>query len=304
MAGSRINLSQLAGHMAGRAVPPPSSKMWKQVGQALENDAKDSFDASRSPDGTPWSPLRYPRPRGGNKPLLDTGMLRASLTNNGRGHVRIESQSSLEWGTNLQQAMVHQHGAVIVPKKGKFLAIPTSVEALRAGSPLRFPDAKNRLGWLIGTKGGIVYEKPKRKGKKGGKGPKGTKKKRFGRLRKWFRKIVSRLKKLNIRIQKLRKRLARARRRGGKAIAKIIKQLTMAKRKRASIRRTKKAAKGKQNRKRNVKTFQYRGQTLVVHFILTKRVSIPARPFIGISKNAEAVIMEIMFEHAARTFVP
>lgn len=75
---------------------------------------------SKSPDGTPYQPLKYQRVRGGTKPLLDTGLLRASL-----------SASVTEDELVLQGirpgARVHQFGAVIRPVHAKKLSFLVGV---------------------------------------------------------------------------------------------------------------------------------------------------------------------------------
>jgi phage gpG-like protein len=83
-------------------------------------DMLDNFQGSHAPDGAPWPPLRRPRTnsRGADRPLLDTGILRASTTAAGPGHVEEVTGLSLALGTELDYAAPHQYGATIsIPEK-------------------------------------------------------------------------------------------------------------------------------------------------------------------------------------------
>lgn len=106
----------------------------------LSAATKENFDRGQSPDGVPWKPLAWPRARGGSKPLRDRGLLMASVSARGAGHVEDYAADSLVFGTNHESAALHQHGGTIRPRKGKFLAIPLTKEAARAGRPRGFPE--------------------------------------------------------------------------------------------------------------------------------------------------------------------
>ena len=93
-------------------------------------DIQGFFQSSISPEGNPWAPLKFPRIRGGDKPLLDTGRLRASFV----GDVLPDG---VKVSTNHPQAGILNDGGTIRAKK-KFLAIPLTRKAQLAGSPLRF----------------------------------------------------------------------------------------------------------------------------------------------------------------------
>lgn len=112
-------------------------------------EVQQRFTESRAPDGSSWLPLKFPRIRAGTnpKPLLDTGVMRASIT--GR-----ETDSMIEVGTTSPQARVHQFGATIVPRKSKYLAIPRTREAKAAGSPRNMQGLSSR----IGNRGGVMVD--------------------------------------------------------------------------------------------------------------------------------------------------
>jgi phage gpG-like protein len=121
-------------------LPPPgvltlSPQAGKVLSQLLVSDVKKRFSSSTSPEGTPWRPLKYPRPNGGNAPLRDTGQLMASITGKA-------DATGVVVGTNRVGAALHNFGGTIRPKKRKFLAIPLTREAKRAGSPRRLRKTK------------------------------------------------------------------------------------------------------------------------------------------------------------------
>lgn len=115
---------------------------------------KENFARGTAPDGTPWKPLAHARPRGGSKPLRDRGLLMASISG-GSDHVEKLTDTSLTVGTKRIGANLHQKGGTVKPKRAKYLAIPLTVEAVRAGSP------RNMSGLIFipkkgGGKGGTM----------------------------------------------------------------------------------------------------------------------------------------------------
>jgi phage gpG-like protein len=114
---------------------PLDARTQKELVQVLVSDVKRRFVTSTSPDGARWRPLKHKRPRGGDKPLLDTGRLMASIT--GRS-----SPTEIVVGTAHPAAPLHQFGGTVKPKRGKYLAIPLTREAQRAGSPRRMKGTK------------------------------------------------------------------------------------------------------------------------------------------------------------------
>ena len=97
------------------------------------SEIKQRFQDSKGPDGTVWPPLKHPRPnsKGGDKPLLDTGQLQASFAHT-------LTDNSLTIGTAKPQAALMNFGGTVRPVKAKWLTIPLTTKAMRAGSPKNF----------------------------------------------------------------------------------------------------------------------------------------------------------------------
>lgn len=123
--------------LAGRLIPPGGAApvLSRRLGRSLEVMAvagyKDHFFKQTAPDGTPWPGLKYQRPRGGNRALLDTGRLvNSGLAKAGDDEVALSATAP---GAALQQ-----FGGTVRPVSAKALAIPVTAEAMRFG-PRRFP---------------------------------------------------------------------------------------------------------------------------------------------------------------------
>lgn len=161
-AAQQIPMEQLPGWCAeqGARLSAPQLKTYHQKARLLlVSYTKQNFEAQHAPDGTPWVPSKGMRVRGGGQLLRDRGILEASLSGGGN-HVDRETSDTLEWGTNLENAGTHQHGATILPVKGKALAIPRSMEAYRAQSPANFPRPLVCL-WAKGATSGVLAERGK-----------------------------------------------------------------------------------------------------------------------------------------------
>lgn len=81
-------------------------------------NVKEHFATGTAPDGTVWQPLKRPRQGKRHKnssplPLRDTGLLMASVTSAGPHHVERLTDSSMEVGTNLEYAGIHQYGGTV-----------------------------------------------------------------------------------------------------------------------------------------------------------------------------------------------
>lgn len=112
----------------------------KQCKLAIRQSVMQNITEGHGPDGKAWPSLKHKRvyDKGSSKgPLYSTGLLLASITA-GRGHVEELTSSHLLMGTNLEYAAIHQHGGEIRPKK-KYLSIPLTREASRAGGASQFP---------------------------------------------------------------------------------------------------------------------------------------------------------------------
>ena len=109
----------------------------------------------------PNAPLTV-KAKGGDKTLMDTGRLLASITYSVRG-------KELSYGTDVFYAPIHQFGARISPKKAKKLAIPATPEmkssARRKGVRATL-DKLRASGWKIWFTDGAIMG---RKGKGGSK---------------------------------------------------------------------------------------------------------------------------------------
>ena len=91
-----------------------------RVGSYLTGVTRDRFDSQTGPDGSAWQPLqpRYQRRKKQNKDKILTlrGYLRGQLVS------QVVGGKSVEVGSNLVYAAVHQFGGTIKPKSGKLLA--------------------------------------------------------------------------------------------------------------------------------------------------------------------------------------
>jgi phage gpG-like protein len=111
----------------------------KAGGDWAVSEIKERFQNATSVTGAAWAPLKFPRVRGGSgPPLRDTGVLRASFTST-------FDETTLTVGTAQPQAPLMQFGGIVRPKKGKFLAIPMTKQALRAGSPRNMQGLRFRM---------------------------------------------------------------------------------------------------------------------------------------------------------------
>lgn len=103
-------LTQLQAKVARVASNDVRERLARVLGAEALAQAQLGFRGSRDPYGDAWASLKL-RP---GKPLLDTGRMRNSFT------YRVQPGGFVV-GTNFIGAAVHQHGATITPKRGKFL---------------------------------------------------------------------------------------------------------------------------------------------------------------------------------------
>lgn len=84
--------------------------LMERTGRVTHTETIMNFRRSVAPDGTAWAAIKHRK----GKPLVDTGRLRNSI-------IVESSDTEAVIGTNLIYAPVHQFGATIKPKNGKFL---------------------------------------------------------------------------------------------------------------------------------------------------------------------------------------
>lgn len=115
MARLRIDakLEQVERALRDTASPAQIAYALNALGRSLLTRIQLTFRQSTAPNGSRWAPLKV---RNG-QPLRDTGRLYASITMK-------REEREVVVGTNVQYARVHQFGAVIRPKRGKFLRFP------------------------------------------------------------------------------------------------------------------------------------------------------------------------------------
>lgn len=110
------------------------TRAFKVIALSLKRDAQKCFNEGRSPDGEAWKPLKNPRHHptserykkaaqknqstgDSERPLRDNGALMGSLTGSSANHVEDVTPSSLNWGTNLEYAVVQNFGHTFPPAK-------------------------------------------------------------------------------------------------------------------------------------------------------------------------------------------
>jgi hypothetical protein len=156
MAATDITLDQLTTDLHGRADRLRSPRGLMDVLKLtcvadLQGGIADGVDV----DGVPFAPLAFDRPTGGGGlPLRDQGLLIASLAA-GPNHVESVSETEIVVGTNRPGASLLNRGGVVEPVAAKWLCIPLTIEARRAGSPLNFP---GKLRPRFGRVGGVMLD--------------------------------------------------------------------------------------------------------------------------------------------------
>lgn len=102
------------------------------IGRKTTSRIRLGFRASESPYGQPWAPLQH---RIG-QPLRDTGRLQSSITYRTGG---ASGDQYVDVGTNTKYAKVHQYGATILPKNGKYLVFMSQIYGLIKASKVVIP---------------------------------------------------------------------------------------------------------------------------------------------------------------------
>lgn len=124
------------------------------MGRVLKTAGQLRFREQRGPDGKAWEKSWRARNEGGQTLRL-TSRLRNSIT-------YVASRTSVEAGTNVVSAAIHQFGGIIRAKKGPFLAIPITPQARAAGSPrnmqgLAVVQSLKGQFMLVESKTGVVH---------------------------------------------------------------------------------------------------------------------------------------------------
>jgi len=87
--------------------------LFREVGARVVSSTQLRFEAGRAPDGTPWKPSLRARTEAGQT-LQQNGDLKRSV-------VYAAEPRRAVVGTNVRYAAVHQFGATVRAKKGRFL---------------------------------------------------------------------------------------------------------------------------------------------------------------------------------------
>lgn len=126
MAGSFITISvedAAARAMLNRVGQMDTAPLMERLGERIQAWTQDRFDANqqKAPDGTPWAKLNadYAQSKPQhlqNRKLTLSAHLRRSI------RWQLLDSRSVEVGTNVPYAAIHQFGGTIRPKKGKALS--------------------------------------------------------------------------------------------------------------------------------------------------------------------------------------
>jgi phage gpG-like protein len=187
----KVNAGKLAKQLArvGTTVHSEFNKRYLPTASALiGREQNRHFMAQQAPNGSPWKPLsdltkalskgsaKQKVKSGGqktavtrrtdtSKALMDTGLLRASVTvNNATGAIREITPNLLTFGTNLKYGPTHQFGAVIKVTKAMRGAIYGKTGIWIVAQELHIP-ARPFLGTgdtcrqELGKAAGIVLQK-------------------------------------------------------------------------------------------------------------------------------------------------
>lgn len=124
MAGNRMSVdfdaktatASLRGLLAGIENPAP---LLAQLGEVALRSTRARFSSQTAPDGTAWQALvpwyKKEKSQNKNRVLTLRGYLRGQLVS------QVVGSKSVEVGSNLVYAAVHQFGGTILPKNAKLL---------------------------------------------------------------------------------------------------------------------------------------------------------------------------------------
>lgn len=171
-------LKLLIGHSV--QIGHDATALMEMAGELAKRQVIRNIDQQRDPiTGKNWPGRKrvslLSRKDGGGKALYDTGRLAKSIVSS----PVIVTSNSAEIGSNLPYAPIHQNGGTITAKKSKYLAIPVSLIAKRAGSARRFIEQAKRRNedpTFLRGRGGtlVIVHYTGRKWKSNGRGRRRT----------------------------------------------------------------------------------------------------------------------------------
>lgn len=104
-----------AAEMLGDYDPEP---LLDRLRQLLADSVRTNFEGSHDPAGTPWAPLKHPRP--GRKPLIRTGDLLHSAVEMAWHAVRTRDGLQFDGSLLPPYAVYHQFGTSTIPARPFF----------------------------------------------------------------------------------------------------------------------------------------------------------------------------------------
>lgn len=146
-----LSLPQLSNEIDGimyRTSPAGLEKPLTVGGLSAVSDIQNRFTQSVGPTGAAWLPLRFPRLTGGEKPLSNFGLLANSFSH-------AVTSPRLDIGTALPHAPLMNFGGTVRPKRSKYLTIPMTLKAFRAGSARRIDGLRFRY---VGGAGAFLVD--------------------------------------------------------------------------------------------------------------------------------------------------
>lgn len=136
MAEAKQEIAKTAEKLAGKDLV---RNLLEASSPVIKDDISKNFYQQSTPSGQPWPLMKHPAPDGRTRLLNKSGGLLRSLVNtSAQGHIEKIEDETLTIGSSLPYANIHDKGGVIRPRKAKYLCIPLTIKADRAGSPRNF----------------------------------------------------------------------------------------------------------------------------------------------------------------------
>jgi len=118
-----------------------------EIAPTMAEECKVNALNQVSPDGSSFAPSKHPRKWGNGGPLNDTGKMIAGI------EASVPAPTELDLTSDSPQSRLMQDGGTIVPVHAKFLTIPLTEEAARAGGARNYPGELTPIINKQGTKG-------------------------------------------------------------------------------------------------------------------------------------------------------